>query len=207
MEMSGLELASFDRMFPSQDELPDGALGNLIALPLQGAARKRAAAVFPDPATFEPYADQWAVLASAARIGAEALARRLQPRDERGPRTASQAVGDAAGSRARELVCVAGSELVCSKSGMTAPLVADLRRLASIADPVFHERQRLRLSTYRTPRWVRCYEEDRFTLRLPRGLRSEVETAVAAVGAKLVVTDDRPSPVAVPFEFTGRLTF
>ncbi|WP_232222275.1 TOTE conflict system archaeo-eukaryotic primase domain-containing protein [Thioalkalivibrio paradoxus] len=34
-----LELTSYDRMFPSQDTMPNGGFGNLIALPLQRAPR------------------------------------------------------------------------------------------------------------------------------------------------------------------------
>jgi hypothetical protein len=35
-----MDLRSYDRLFPSQDVLPDGGYGNLIAAPLQGRRRK-----------------------------------------------------------------------------------------------------------------------------------------------------------------------
>jgi len=35
-----MSLASYDRLFPSQDVLPAGGVGNLIAAPLYGKARK-----------------------------------------------------------------------------------------------------------------------------------------------------------------------
>ena len=35
-----------------------------------------------------------------------------------------------------------------------------LKHLASLHNPLFYERQRLRLSTHQTPRLIRCYEED-----------------------------------------------
>lgn len=54
-----IDLASYDRLFPTQDFMPKGSFGNLIALPLQGAWRKRGTTVFLDPSTMEPYADQW----------------------------------------------------------------------------------------------------------------------------------------------------
>src|SRR5439155_7209393 len=41
--------ASYDRIFPSQDIMPLGGFGNLIALPLQQRARRRANSVFIDP--------------------------------------------------------------------------------------------------------------------------------------------------------------
>ena len=57
-----LDLASYDRLFPNQDFLPAKGFGNLIALPLQGRCRAAGTSVFLDPATLEPWPDQWAFL-------------------------------------------------------------------------------------------------------------------------------------------------
>ena len=43
-------LDSYDRLFPNQDTMPHGGFGNLIALPLQRAARKQDNTVFLDSA-------------------------------------------------------------------------------------------------------------------------------------------------------------
>ncbi|MGH9008579.1 MAG: TOTE conflict system archaeo-eukaryotic primase domain-containing protein, partial [Acidimicrobiia bacterium] len=69
-----LDLASYDRLFPTQDFMPKGSFGNLIALPLQGECRKRATTVFLDPTTLEPYEDQWSFLASVDRLAPDAVA-------------------------------------------------------------------------------------------------------------------------------------
>lgn len=42
-------LAGYDRLFPSQDVLPVGGVGNLIAAPLQGRSRRDGATVFLEP--------------------------------------------------------------------------------------------------------------------------------------------------------------
>jgi hypothetical protein len=63
-----MDLTSYDRLFPSQDAVQLGGLGNLIAAPLQGRARRRGATVFLDLATLEPHEDQWAYLSSLDRI-------------------------------------------------------------------------------------------------------------------------------------------
>lgn len=52
---------SFDRLFPNQDTVPVGGFGNLIALPLQGAAMQQGNTVFLDMAD-EPFPNQWEVL-------------------------------------------------------------------------------------------------------------------------------------------------
>jgi len=43
-----MTLASYDRLFPSQDLLPAGGTGNLIAAPLFKPARDNGATVFLD---------------------------------------------------------------------------------------------------------------------------------------------------------------
>jgi hypothetical protein len=63
-----MDLASYDRLFPSQDVLPTGGVGNLIAAPLHGKARHDGATVFLDLATMEPHDDQWAYLSSLGRM-------------------------------------------------------------------------------------------------------------------------------------------
>jgi hypothetical protein len=63
----GMGLNSYDRLFPNQDTLPEGGFGNLIALPLQGEARKQNNSVFLDD-RFSPFPDQWAFLSEVRRI-------------------------------------------------------------------------------------------------------------------------------------------
>jgi hypothetical protein len=43
-----IKFASYDRLFPNQDTLPKGGLGNLIALPLHVNARRNNNSVFID---------------------------------------------------------------------------------------------------------------------------------------------------------------
>jgi hypothetical protein len=76
-----MDLRSYDRLFPNQDVLPDGGLGNLIAAPLQGQRRKDGLTLFLDLATLEPYEDQWAFLSVLDRLSpgdAEKVARRAK---------------------------------------------------------------------------------------------------------------------------------
>lgn len=64
-----LSMESYDRLFPSQDTMPRGGFGNLIALPLQHEPRKAENSVFLDD-ELKPYPDdrQWAYLSSVPRI-------------------------------------------------------------------------------------------------------------------------------------------
>jgi hypothetical protein len=71
-----LGMDSYDRLFPSQDTMPRGGFGNLIALPLQHGPRQQANSVFLDE-DLQAYPDdrQWAVLASIERIAASVVER------------------------------------------------------------------------------------------------------------------------------------
>src|SRR6266566_6764114 len=58
---------SYDRFFPSQDTLPHGGYGNLIALPLQKQPRDLGNSVFLND-QMVPYEDQWSFLSSVQRV-------------------------------------------------------------------------------------------------------------------------------------------
>ena len=70
-----IELSSYDRFFPSQDFMPKGSFGNLIALPLQGSCVERGTTVFLDPTSMQPWPDQWAFLSSLERLEREDVSR------------------------------------------------------------------------------------------------------------------------------------
>jgi len=168
-----LDLSSYDRFFPSQDFMPKGSFGNLIALPLQGECLKRETTVFLDPTTMRPWPDQWAFLSSVARLtreSAKTLAESLRPVDA-GPALTLADLAKAAGPpppasiRAR-----LGAMLSIERSGLPPAVIAALKHLASIHNPVFYEKQRMRFSTWDTPRFIRCYQEDLEWIHLPRGL-------------------------------------
>ena len=63
-----MHLSSYDRLFPSQDVHTGRGVGNLIAAPMNSKRRQHGTTVFLDPATLEPYEDQWAYLSSIARL-------------------------------------------------------------------------------------------------------------------------------------------
>lgn len=63
----GISFTAYDRMFPNQDTLPAGGFGNLIALPLQGRARRQGNSVFLDD-SLTPYPDPWAFLSTVRTL-------------------------------------------------------------------------------------------------------------------------------------------
>jgi superfamily II DNA or RNA helicase len=199
-----LDLASYDRLFPSQDALPANGFGNLIALPLQGACRRAGTTVFLDPTALEPFEDQWAALSAVTPADAtdvQRLAARLDP-FLRPPGSRSTVLRGPAPATVRGRL---DAGLTIDRAGLPAWLVAEVKHLASLPNPAYFEKQRLRLSPWNIPRVVRCYRETLDGLELPRGLREPVEELLASVGSRLEVLDVRPTPPPATFAFSGVL--
>jgi superfamily II DNA or RNA helicase len=206
-----MDLSSYDRLFPAQDVLATGGLGNLIAAPLAGRARRRGATVFLDLATLEPHEDQWAYLSSLGRLSPRELTRVAQ-------RLGEVAVGAAVDRlRAATSTKIAvqppamvratlGAAITVEAAELPPALLATLKHAASMPNPLFYERQRRRASTWDTPRFLRSYDETLTgDLRLPRGLADRLSTLIEQAGSRLELTDARDPGRPHPFTFTARL--
>lgn len=210
-----MSLASYDRFFPNQDTLPAGGFGNLIALPLQAKAREAGNSVFLDD-DFGPLSDQWNFLADSPRIDLERLEELLDqalpaesgemlPRfEDRVLDTIPAAVkkGDFTGTT-RSL---RSAQLEIPITDLPASLIAALKRLATLANPVFFEKQRLRFGTYNIPRFIFCGEMHPDRLVLPRGVAGAAEELFRKAGGRLEIEDQRQSRTACEFIFHGELT-
>ena len=216
-------LRSYDRFFPNQDTLPQGGFGNLIALPLQKAARDAGNSVFVDE-NFVPYQDQWAFLAGAERITPKRLEAIVTAAEGRGRivgvRTAS-ADEDAPepwlappshrretlpkGAMPTTLEVVLGDQLYLPKAGLCPALRNALLRLAAFQNPEFYKAQAMRLPTYDKPRIIACAEDHPSHIGLPRGCFEEAVELLESLGVKVTVRDERCHGQPLAVEFCGSL--
>jgi superfamily II DNA or RNA helicase len=207
-----MDLAGYDRLFPSQDVLPAGGVGNLIAAPLHGRCREAGTTVFLDPATLEPYEDQWAYLSTLPRLSPREVNRLAD-------RARSVTVGMAidrieapTSTRTRPaLPAVVTARLSAGirleTTTLTPALLATLKHAASMPNPLFYERQRLRLSTWDLPRFLRSFDETLDGgLILPRGLIDTVAALVEQAGGRLELIDERVRGSGQEFTFAATLT-
>lgn len=221
-----LGMESYDRLFPNQDTLPRGGFGNLIALPLQRAARDAGNTLFLD-AAFEPFPDQWAYLAGLRTMAAAEVAA-LADRAARAGRVIGLRLPDAEGDapvppRARQarrhpprveidgplprqVAAVLAQRLSIDTSGLPSPLLNQLKRLAAFQNPAFYARQNARLSTARTPRVISSAEEREGRLTLPRGCLEDARAALADHGIELTVEERREIGAPLALTFQGTLT-
>jgi hypothetical protein len=194
-----MDLASYDRLFPSQDVLPAGGMGNLIAAPLHGRSRRDGATVFLDLATLEPFEDQWAFLSTLGRMSPREVSRAADKAARITTGAEVSRIGEPVSTRTRpappSVVQVRLGAGVRLEQGQLTP-----KHAASMPNPLFYERQRLRASTWDTPRFLRSFDETLDGgLILPRGLADTVMSLAEQGGSRLEVTDAR-SPALVPVQ-------
>jgi hypothetical protein len=160
---------SYDRFFPSQDTMPAGGFGNLIALPLQNRPREKGNSVFLDD-DFHPFEDQWSFLSTIERLSrarliaivAEAAASgqiigvRLPSTEEddepwaMNPSRRSKEM-PIAGEIPASVEVVVGNQLYIDRTGLPPTLVNRIIRLAAFQNPEFYSAQAMRLPTFGKP--------------------------------------------------------
>ncbi len=207
-----MALAGYDRLFPSQDILPAGGVGNLIAAPLHGRCREAGTTVFLDPATLEPYEDQWAYLSTLPRLSPREVNRLADRARSVTVGTAVDRIEAPTSTRTRPaLPAVVTARLSAGirleTTTLTPALLATLKHAASMPNPLFYERQRLRLSTWDLPRFFCSFDETLDGgLILPRGLIDTVAALVEQADGRLELIDERVRGRGQEFTFAATLT-
>ena len=217
---------SYDRFFPSQDTMPLGGFGNLIALALQGRARVNRNSVFIDR-NLRPYDDQWAFLSSLPRLAPEQASEMVAEAERRGTVLSVRMPVDdedadepwrMTPSRRRELRpidiplpenvgIVVADQLYVDRTELPPALTARVIRLAAFQNPEFYRSQAMRLPTFGKPRIISCAELHPRHVGLPRGCLDEAVELLRVHGAEAAVEDLRTtgSPFSRKVCFRGTL--
>ena len=215
---------SYDRLFPSQDTMPVGGFGSLIALPLQHGPRQSGNSVFLDE-SFEPYRDQWAFLSALSRLTlakvmavVEAADRQDQVIDLRRPFNEEneeswdvppsrlKLMPEITASLPKSLDVVLGNQIYIPRAGLSPSLINQLIRLAAFQNPAFYRAQAMRLSTFGIPRIIACAELLSRHIALPRGNREEMEQLFKELDIRVNLRDERYPGHKIKTDFLGELT-
>lgn len=217
---------SYDRFFPSQDTMPKGGFGNLIALPLQRDPRKKGNSVFLDNSLVQ-IENQWAFLDSVARMQSRAVRELVEDASRSGsvvgvrmPLTDDNADEDPwtlppsrkrddrplQGPLPEKIVIVRSNQLYLEKEGLSSALMNRLIRLAAFQNPEFYAAQAMRFSTFGKPRIISCAEEFPRHLALPRGCVDDLGTFLDSHGILLETHDERFEGRPIQTDFHGQLT-
>jgi superfamily II DNA or RNA helicase len=221
-----LSMDSYDRLFPSQDQMPKGGFGNLIALPLQKEARKLGnTELLDDDLVPFPGERQWDVLASVRRIDPATVERIVADAAREGGvlgvRTSTSDDDSApwlvSTARKREPARISGplpprvsavlaQRLFVPTAGLPSPLINMIKRTAAFENPEFHKKQAMRMSTARTPRVISCAEDFAQHVAVPRGCLPDVTEILRAHGVTLGIDDERTDGAEIDVRFSGTLT-
>ncbi len=215
---------SYDRFFPSQDTLPRGGFGSLIALPLQAKPREKGNSLFVDE-NFNPYPDQWSFLSAVrymsltevqsvvdkAAYRGGVLGVRFVSTDEddispwlynpSGRKPDVKIVGPLPDS----VDLVLANQIYISKEGLPPVLKNKLIRLAAFQNPEFYKAQAMRFPTYDKTRIVHCCEDFPKHIGLPRGCLEDTTELLHSLKIQTRIIDERVGGNRVKAEFIGTL--
>lgn len=209
-----LSFKSYDGFFPNQDTLPDGELVNLVALPLQGQARRNGNSVFVDE-NFQPYPDQWTFLLGIQELSELTIDDILQkhasasveltkssegkPWETPKPETIGQS------DFPTSITLIKANMLYVPLSCLPAKVVNYFKRIVAFHNPEFYAKQGMRLSTHDVPRIISCSELTDDNLALPHGCEDDVVELLEANNVDHFINDKTCHGREIDVSFKGQL--
>lgn len=204
---------SYDRFFPNQDYLPEGGFGNLVALPLQGQARRKENSVFVDN-DFLVYKDQWAFLYNLKKIQESTIDQllRLHYQEELGKLSMSSESKPWVTPLPQNITqedfhakveIIKADKLYIPLKAVSAKVLNHLKRIAAFKNPEFYSKQALRLSTYAIPRIISCFDITNEYLAMPRGCEDATRSFLNDNAVTYTITDKTNHGNKISVSFQG----
>lgn len=206
----------YDRMLPMQDHLPEGGIGNLIALPLQGKALEEGNSAFVDE-KWNVYPDQWAVLFSKSKLTKGFIEDKIKEWKICNPlenteltETDSEKPWDET-SRFQSIdvegaMCITLADGIYVKTSNLKPRIQNhIRRLAAFSNPLFFKNQAMGLSNFSNARFIYLGKDENGYIKIPRGLLEVITLKCNEAGIKLQTEDKRCSGRGINIKFCGQL--
>lgn len=217
MEKRGeLSFKSYDRLFPNQDTMPDGGFGNLVALPLQGLARKNGNSVFVDE-HFQPYEDQWAYLSSVRKMfadfvetlvlsfGRDGELGKLVSESDSKPWESKKKIKFTRSDFPMILNIVRANMLYIPTAELSASAKNLIKRLAAFKNPDFYRAQAIRLPIYDKPRVICTADITEDYIAIPRGCETALCDLLDSIGVSYAIDDKTNVGSFIPVKFNGLL--
>lgn len=202
----------YDRMIPTQDALPEGGLGNVIALPLQGMALKSGNSAFIDE-NWNAYEDQLNVLAGTRRLTRQGIEDYLSLWYSTGSISEDNGT-DApwdknseieAGSVKGVVRIVLADRIYIDSTGMSNKTKRQLRRMATFSNKQYFQNQAMDMPNYDDSRFIYLGSDEGKYIVLPRGLREEILKKFDNAGISYKIEDKRTKGQELNISFRGEL--
>ena len=209
----------YDRMLPAQDALPEGGLGNLIALPLQGQALKKGNSAFVD-VNWNAYPNQWENLWSKPRLSVAFVETKIK---EWSASDIAEVADDNGTAEEREqpwkkekpfrredvdgkLRLILSNGLYIDSLNLKAAIQNKIRRLAAVRNPSFYKNAAIGMSNFFTSQWI-YLGKDHLSgyIEIPRGVYDELIKKTKAAAIPYEICDERQCGRCINVTFKGEL--
>lgn len=213
-----IKLSSHDRFFPNQDMIPNGGFGNLIALPLQRDARNNGKTLFVND-TFGPIENQWEMLSQVRLISTKEVDKILEQNITKGLSFDSDNFDLKVTEKALDSIqnkldleeynepinIRLGEQVFIDTNDLPDIFIGAFRRTATFANPEFYKKQKMRFSTWDTPRFICCSENYGNEMSIPIGRLDDCLKIAHDIGASVNIYDERTKHKRIKVKFTGQL--
>lgn len=216
---------SYDRMLPAQDHMPEGGLGNLIAVPLQGQALKKGNSAFIDE-KWNAYPNQWNVLKETSKISKAYIVEKVNEWTTDGLLgvLAEDMSGNVEKSENEEskpwekkkqrleisdidgiLKITLANQIYIDIENVKPRLQNQIRRLAAFSNPEFYKNQAMGFSTQGTARIISCSQDVDHYVCIPRGCEERLIERLTDSGVPFKKEDCRKAGRSISVSFVGEL--
>lgn len=227
-----IKLDSFDRIIPCQDKLPEGSIGNLVALPMQPASKIHGGSVFVDD-ELNIIERPWHHLQNLKRLTPDEAHSFLKLTEQASSNSSSTKATDSAlvldplpweraisnhkplaiAPNIKALTIRLDNALFFRAEELTAPLSSALVRLATISNPNWYKAQFSHLPVWKNGSYNKLHH--RFItyarsltqwLVLPRGTLDNVKKLLDDNNLQYLIEDERSDGKQLRTNFIGTLT-
>ncbi|NLB41933.1 MAG: hypothetical protein GX815_06670 [Clostridiales bacterium] len=218
---------SYDRMLPAQDKMPDGGLGNLIALPLQGQALRKGNSAFIDE-NWKVIADPWTFMLNVRKLSKHLVEEKISEWTADGIYgiLADDMSGENDGQPERSrnkpwekkkkitiskedingtVEITLANQVYIANHNIKAKALNQFRRLAAFSNPEFYKKQAMGFSTNGIPRIIHSGSDTDEYVCLPRGLEDKMVALLDESDITYKLTDEKQTGNKVNVEFIGIL--
>jgi superfamily II DNA or RNA helicase len=189
---------SFDRLFPNQDTLSGEGFGNLIALPLQGQARKSGNTVFLDwENNLEPHADQWNFLKDIKKVSEKTL-------DDLYEQFNGKAKTVKKGN-SKSIAITVREQLFINKNNLPRVVVNFLRDELNFFNLEYTIRKKMGINVHKIEKYFKLIEDADDKIAIPRGFLQKLKDFLNEQSIAFEIVDERTKLKNIKLETSHKL--
>ena len=208
--------ATFDRMFPSQDEHTGKGYGNLICLPLQGKLVAEHKTVFID-SNGQAFPNQWAFLSTIQKISPAQIKNLLEsslvfqqtPSESKKTTSEDQLQSTeedfdieivVTTTQGQEVKLILGAGISIPNIWLPDKLYRFFKKELNFPNPEFYAKERFGYSTWQTSRFIKTIDVNPEGITIPAGYLDQVLQFINENQFRVEIVDNRTTTKTTTFK-------